>query len=73
MKQEIYKLMENFSRNIKIERLSHKMTQKQVADSLKIKTQSYQAYEKNVSMPTLENLLKLAILFDVSLNDLFEI
>lgn len=73
MKKEIYKLMENFSRNIKIERISHRMTQKQVADSLKIKTQSYQAYEKNVAMPSLENLLKLAILFDVSLNDLFEI
>ena len=73
MKQEIYKLTQNFSKNIKIERKSHKMTQKQVAQAIGIKTQSYQAYEKNISMPSLENLLKLAIIFDVSLNELFEI
>ena len=51
MKQEIYKLTQNFSKNIKIERKSHKMTQKQVAQAIGIKTQSYQAYEKNISIP----------------------
>lgn len=73
MKQEIYKLTQNFSKNIKIERKFRKMTQKQVAEAIGIKTQSYQAYEKNIAMPSLENLLKLAIIFDVSLNELFEI
>ena len=56
-----------------MERLARKMTQKQVAEHLGIKTQSYQAYESNVALPNVINLLQLAELFNISVDDLFEI
>ena len=43
-------------------------TQQDVADLLGIRYQSYQAYERGVSTPSLENLLKLAEIYDVSLD-----
>lgn len=73
MKEKIYKYVENFSKNLKNERKIRKLTQKQVADSLGIKTQSYQAYETCIAMPTVENLLKISIFFDLSIDELFEI
>ena len=73
MKDKIYKYCENFAKNIKNERLALGLTQKEVAEKIDIKTQSYQAYEKNIAMPNLINLLKLSELFNVSLDDLFEI
>ncbi len=73
MEKIFYKYCKNFATNLKIERLARKMTQKQVAECLGIKTQSYQAYENNVSMPNLINLLKLVELFNLSIDDLFEI
>ncbi len=73
MEKIFYKYCKNFATNLKIERLARKLTQKQVAESIGIKTQSYQAYENNVSMPNLVNLLKLVELFNVSIDDLFEI
>ena len=72
MKQKIYEYCKTFSKNLKNERLACNMTQKQVAEKMGIKTQSYQAYENNISLPTVENLLKLSLIFNVSLNDLFE-
>ncbi len=73
MKEKIYKYCANFSKNLKNERLSRKLTQKQVAEMINIKTQSYQAYENNIAMPTVENLLKLAIIFNISIDELFDI
>jgi len=73
MKEKIYKMCKNFSKNLKIERNQRKLTQKQVADMLDIKTQSYQAYEAGITMPTAENLLKISILFNLSIDELFEI
>ncbi len=73
MEEKIYKFCEKFAKNIKNERLSLGLTQKEVADKIGIKTQSYQAYEKCIAMPNLVNLLKLSELFHVSLDDLFEI
>ena len=73
MNEKIYKFLKNFSENLKLERKAHCMTQRQVADALGIKTQSYQAYEVGVAMPTVENLLKLSILFELSLDELFGI
>lgn len=62
-----------FSKNLKIERKSKNLTQSALAEMLGIKTQSYQAYEKGISMPSAENLLKLELILNVSLNDLFEL
>ena len=45
-------------------------TQQDVADELGVRYQSYQAYELGKSYPTLKNFLKLAELFDVSLDSL---
>ena len=73
MKEQIYKYCKNFAKNLKIERNQKKLTQKQVAEALGIKTQSYQAYETCIAMPTAENLLKISLFFNVSLDDLFEI
>ncbi len=73
MKEKIYKFCDNFAKNIKNERLALGLTQKEVADRIGVKTQSYQAYEKNIAMPNLVNLLKLAELFHISLDELFEI
>lgn len=73
MKEKIYKLYKNFARNLKMERKARQLTQRQVAESIGIKTQSYQAYENNVAMPNVENLLKIAILFDISIDELFEL
>ena len=53
-------------------RLQYGYTQKQVAEKLGIATQSYQAYEWGVNVPTLQNFIKLARLYDVSLDDLLE-
>ena len=46
----------------------HRMTQRQVADVLGITQPSYIRYENGKSEPTLENLVKLADLFDVSID-----
>lgn len=73
MKEIIYKLSKNFANNIKNERLSKKLTQKQVAEAIGIKTQSYQAYENCITMPTAENILKLALFFEASIDELFEL
>ena len=73
MKEIFYKYCQNFAKNIKIERLARKMTQKQVAESIGIKTQSYQAYESGIALPTVENLLKIVLIFGLSLDELFEI
>lgn len=73
MKEDIYKYFKNFAKNIKLERTLKNLTQKDIAEKLNIKTQSYQAYEAGLTTPTTENLIKLALLFNVSLDDLFEI
>ena len=50
-------------------RKTAKLTQKQVADELGITAQSYQAYEYGTAVPTLQNFIKLTILFDISANE----
>ena len=44
------------------------MTQREVALILGIQYQSYQAYERGISYPSLPNFLKLSELYDVSLD-----
>ena len=50
------------------QRKPNKLTQRKVAESLGITQPSYIRYEKGDSEPTLENLVKLADLFDVSID-----
>lgn len=60
----------NFHKNIKELRERERLTQKQVADFLGIKYQSYQAYELGLALPSLKTFLKLGALFNVPLDDL---
>ena len=73
MEKIILKYSQNFAKNIKLERLSLNLTQSQMVNKIGIKTQSYQAYESGLSLPSLENLLKICALFNLSLDELFEI
>lgn len=60
----------NLSKNLSEMRKIYGLTQKQVAEKLGIKYQSYQAYEHGTTLPSLGNFVKLADLFDVSLDSL---
>ncbi len=62
--EEFKKLSKNLAEMRKI----YGLTQTQVAEKLGITYQSYQAYERGVALPTLQNFVKLADLFDVSLD-----
>ena len=73
LKNELYSYFNNFSKNLKKEREQKNLTQKQLASSIGITTQSYQAYEAGLTLPTTENLLKLSLILDISLDELFEI
>lgn len=55
-----------FRENLKELRKLYGYTQRQVAEKLGISQPSYIRYENGSSEPTLENLVKLADLFDVS-------
>lgn len=70
---KIYKNMQSFSKNLKSERLAKGYTQKEMANLLSIRPQSYQAYEVGLSYPTCENLIKIAVILDISLDQLFDI
>jgi transcriptional regulator with XRE-family HTH domain len=58
--------MLKFSEGLKELRLSNNYTQQQVADLLSVKQQSYARYEYGTGQPSLEILIKLAEIFDVS-------
>ncbi|MBQ8374232.1 MAG: helix-turn-helix transcriptional regulator [Clostridia bacterium] len=62
----------NLGKNLKELRKSFGYTQKEVATQLGITYQSYQAYELGLTVPTLENFIKLAKLFEVSYEELLE-
>ena len=49
-------------------RMQNGWTQTDVADKLGIRYQSYQAYELGISIPSLQNFIALAELYDVSLD-----
>ncbi len=60
----------NFSLNLKNYRKTYGYTQKQVAEKLGITYQSYQAYEQMKALPSLPIFIKLAEIYDVSLDSL---
>lgn len=53
---------------LKSERKKHGYTQEQIAKILNIGRQAYTLYETGTNTPTLENLIKLADLYKVSLD-----
>lgn len=66
--QELYRL----SKNLKRLREECGYTQSYVAQKIGIRYQSYHAYETGLTVPTLENFIRLAKLYDVPLDELVE-
>ncbi len=66
--EELYNLV----KNLKDLRKQYGYTQAYVAEQIGIKCQSYQAYEWGVNVPSLQNFIKLAKLYDVSCDELLE-
>ena len=60
--------MKIFQERLIEQRKIYKYTQKQIAEHLNMAQPSYIRYENGSSEPTLENLVKLADLFDVSID-----
>lgn len=60
-----------FSERLKTLRKEKKLTQKELAEQIGIKRNSYSDWENNKTSPSFENLVKLADLFEVSLDWLF--
>ncbi len=70
MNTQVNEYLNNFRKEIVTLRKSSMLTQKQVAKSIGVATQCYQAYESGVAVPTLQNFIKLSIFFDSSTNEL---
>ena len=66
--EELYKL----SKNLKELRKQFGYTQTYVAKQIGITFQSYQHYEWGLTIPTLQNFIKLAKLYGFSLDELLE-
>ena len=60
-----------FSERLKTLRKEKKLTQKELAEQIGISQKSYSHWETGKNEPSLENLIKLADLFEVSLDWLF--
>ena len=60
--------MKIFQERLYEQRKLNKMTQKHIADYLNISQPSYIRYENGGAEPSYENLVKLADLFDVSVD-----
>ena len=60
--------MKIFQERLIEQRKLNKLTQRQVSDYLQIAQPSYIRYENGSSEPSLETLVKLADLFDVSVD-----
>lgn len=63
--------MKIFGTRLREVRKSKKLTQKELAEQIGIKQNSYSDWETGKNEPSFENLIKLADLFEVSLDWLF--
>ncbi len=70
--------MKNFERtfgmlseNIKKYRKENKMSQDELADKLNVSRQSVSLWENGQTQPTIDNIIALANIFNVTANDLF--
>jgi len=62
--------MNNFSQSLKQHRTSSGLTQKQMADKLKMTKNAYQKYELNTREPNIDNLILIADILEISLDEL---
>ena len=62
--------IKNFSENLKRFREERGLTQKMLAGKIFISKSTIQGYETQKSEPTLQNLIDIATVFDVSLDEL---
>ncbi len=62
----VNKMMQIFCERLKELRGLYRYTQRQMAEKIGISQPSYIRYENGTSEPTLENLVKIANIFDVS-------
>ena len=60
--------MEIFQQRLKAERQLSGLTQRQMAERLNIAQPSYIRYENGKAEPSLENLVKIAEIFDVTVD-----
>lgn len=60
----------NFCKNLKDTRKLCNLTQKQVANTLGVVESCYANWEQGRTEPNIEMLRKLALIFDVSIDDL---
>ncbi len=56
---------------LRIYRKSNRMTQKRVADYLGVSRSAYAKYETMIRMPNIDVIIKLAALYNTSLDDFF--
>lgn len=68
MKKITNKINDGFIKSVTFLRKTNKKTQSEVANYLGISQSAYQTYETGDSKPMLENLIKLADLYQVSLD-----
>ena len=70
VKKKTYKdfKMKIFGKRLREVRKSKKITQQELADRLGIKRNTYSDWENGKTEPSFENLIKLADLFEVSLD-----
>lgn len=59
-----------FGERLKMLREEKRLTQKQVADELGFESATISKYEKDMREPNIESLVKLANLFNISLDEL---
>ena len=60
--------MKIFQQRLKAERIASGLTQREMAESLNITQPSYIRYENGKAEPSLGNLVKIAEIFDVSVD-----
>lgn len=61
-----------FEENLKALRLSHNLTQKELAEKLGTSQQSYMKWETGKTSPTLKTIQKIASFFDVPMSKLID-
>ena len=61
-------MLSKFTENLKSERLRRQMTQKEIAEILKITRQQYSLYETGQRTMPIEKIVKIAKLYDISLD-----
>ena len=58
----------SFGKRLRALRMKHNFTQQKTADMLNVTMSSYQKYEQDERFPSYEILIKIADIFDVSLD-----